>query len=80
MAAQPEPTTGVWEFPGSEAHAASQPSALVLPLRLASAKGRPVIIEASGDRAGPARGIALGLVLGLALWVVIIRLAEPLFQ
>ena len=78
--AAPEPTTGVWEFPGSEARLADQPSALVLPMRQASAKGRAVIIEASGDRAGPARGIALGLILGLALWVIIIRLAESLFD
>ena len=61
-----------------EAHAGGQPRALVLPMRPVSAKGRTVIIEASGDRVGPARGIVLGLTFGLALWGLIIGLVAAL--
>ena len=80
MAASPEPTTGVWTLPGVEAHAGGQPRARVLPMRPASAKGRAVITETSGDRVGPARGIVLGLTFGLGLWAVILGLVATLFH
>ena len=80
MAAQPEPTTRVWDLNRGEAQASGKPSAMVLPMRPAAAKGRTVITEASGDRAGPARGLVLGLALGLSLWGAIIWLAEGLFR
>ncbi len=80
MAAQPEPTTRAWDLARGEAQAAGKPSALVLPMRLAAARGRTVITEASGDRVGPARGLVVGLACGLVLWAGIIWLVEGLFR
>ena len=80
MAAQPEPTTRVWDLTSGTAQAAGKPAATVLPMRLAAAKGRTVITEASGDRLGSARGLVLGLACGLVLWAGIIWLVEGLFR
>ena len=80
MAAQPEPSTGAWNLARDKAHVAVQPSALVLPMRPAAAKGRTVSTQASGDRVGPARGVVLGLAFGLVLWAGIIWLVEGLLH
>jgi hypothetical protein len=83
MPAQPEPNPSEGgggsaasfpsdaHFPPNRAHA----SAVVLPLRPAKAHapnlGDGDVYEASGSRAGAARGLLLGLLVGAALWLLI---------